>query len=61
MSRPDEDPTGFKNPSRRIFELPHSVFSSLLASSELFLEIFLHYLALFCPFVHYSPHSSYIF
>jgi hypothetical protein len=45
MSLPDGDPTGFKNPSRRIFQLPHSISLLLLVFSAWFLEIF----ALSCP------------
>jgi len=40
MSCSDGDPTGFKNPSRRIFQLPHSISHFLLASSAWFLKIF---------------------
>jgi len=40
MSRPNGDPTGFKNPSHRIFQLPHSISLLLLVFSAWFLEIF---------------------
>lgn len=64
MSRSDEDLNGYNTGSTLAIAAYFLTPLIFLFSFCLLVSDFsrcLHYLALFCPFVHYAPHSRYFF